>query len=282
MENWVAFTFLDSIYKGFFECAKKKASEKNSIYDVLAWFSLIGFLLVAVTSKNVFAVDMSNLFIIFVKTLIVMMAWLLGIYALSKMPISLYSVINLSRIVFSVILSLIFLGEKITITAIAGITIVLIGLVLVNRSSNKQQNRETSLKVIIILLISCLLNSISSILDKKILENVTSGQLQFWFLLFLTISYWLILLIKKRRVSFRTIKKNFWIPIIAICLIVGDRFLFMANEIPESKVSIMIIIKQFTAIESIILGKLVFKEKNIIKKLLYSIVIIFGIVLTLI
>lgn len=282
MENWVMFTFLDAIYKGFFECAKKKASEKNSIYDVLAWFSLIAFLLVALTSKNVFSVDLSNLFIIFVKTLIVMMAWLLGIYGLSKMPISLYSVIYLSRIIFSVILSLVFLGEKLTITVLTGIIIVLIGLILVNRSSNKAEYKETSLKLIVVVLISCLLNSISSVLDKKILENITSGQLQFWFLLFLTIFYWLILLIKQRKINLKAIKKNYWIPVIAICLIIGDRFLFIANEIPESKVSIMIIIKQFTAIESIILGKLVFKEKNIIKKLVYSILIIFGIILTLV
>jgi uncharacterized membrane protein len=56
----------------------------------------------------------------------------------------------------------------------------------------------------------------------------------------------------------------------------------MANEIPESKASIITIIQQISTIEIILLGKVLFKEKNIIRKLLCSILIIFGITLTLI
>ena len=76
--------------------------------------------------------------------------------------------------------------------------------------------------------------------------------------------------------------KNYWILLAAISLTVGDRFLFQANEIPESKVSIMTLIKQFSVIEGIILGKIFFKEKNIIKKLLCSLLIIIGIIFTVI
>lgn len=44
----------------------------------------------------------------------------------------------------------------------------------------------------------------------------------------------------------------------------------------------MTLIKQVATIETIILGKYMFKEKNIIKKLLCSLLIIFGIILTII
>lgn len=82
--------------------------------------------------------------------------------------------------------------------------------------------------------------------------------------------------------DFKIIKKNYWILVAAICLTVADRFLFKANEIPESKVSIMTLIKQISVIEGIILGKIFFDEKNIIKKLLCSLLIITGIVFTVI
>jgi len=42
----------------------------------------------------------------------------------------------------------------------------------------------------------------------------------------------------------------------------------------------MTLLKQLSVIEGIILGKFLLKEKNIIKKLLCSILIIFGIMLT--
>jgi len=284
MKNWVILTFLYATFMGFFQCAKKKSVEKNSIYEVLAWFSLISFILAAFTSKNVFDIDVMSLTIIFIKSLVIVIAWLISLNALSKMPVSLYSVINLSRIIFSIILSAIILGEQITLSVIIGMIIVVVGLILVNISSKKdeKEDKEASLKLIVIVLFSCLLNSISGILDKKVMLRITSSQLQFWFLLFLTIMYWLILIIKKRKINFNAIKNNYWIPITAICLTVGDRFLFIANEIPESKVSVMTLIKRFSTIELIILGKIFFNDKKIMKKLLCSILIILGILITLI
>ena len=132
------------------------------------------------------------------------------------------------------------------------------------------------------LIISCFLSSISAIIDKKVLLHITSGQLQFWFLLFLTMYYWIILIIRKEKINFEEIRKNYWIPITAITLVVGDRFLFIANKNVDSKVIIMTMLKQLSVIISIILGKILFKEKNIIKKLLYSILIILGIGIMLI
>lgn len=282
MQNWMTYTLIYAIFNGFFQCAKKKSIEKNSIDEVLALFSTIALILAALTSKNIFDIEVIPLIIVFSKSIVIVIAWILSLYAMQKMPISLYSVINLSRMVFSIIMSVIFLGEKLTITIIIGTIIIILGLILVNRLSSEKSKKETSLKAILILLVSCLLNSISAIIDKQILKSITPMQLQFWFLFFLTISYWAILLFKTKKINFVDLKKNYWIFIAAICLIVSDRFLFRANEIPESKVSIMTLIKQITAIEGIILGKIFFDEKNIIKKLLCSLLIIIGIVLTVI
>lgn len=282
MENWMIYTFLYAIFTGFFQCSKKKATEKNSIYEVLALFTTIAFILTLVTSKNVLNIEFLSLVIILLKSIIIVIAWILSLHAIQKMPISLYSIINLSRIVFSILLSVIFLGEKLTVFLIIGTIIIIFGLFLVNKVSNEKNNKETDLKTILILLVACLINSISAIIDKQILKSVTPMQLQFWFLFFLAISYWGILLFKNKKIDLKKMGKNYWILLAAISLTVGDRFLFQANEIPESKVSIMTLIKQFSVIEGIILGKIFFKEKNIIKKLLCSLLIIIGIIFTVI
>ena len=185
--------------------------------------------------------------------------------------------IKISRIIFSVLLSYLFLGEKITFITLIGMSIIILGLILVNKTVNKEERKEKSIKLVILLLISCLLNSISAIIDKKILLHITSGQLQFCFLLFLTMYYWVILLMEKEKINYKEIKKNYWIQVAAIALVVGDRFLFIANENVDSQVIIMTMLKQLSVIMSIILGKIIFKEKEVTKKLLYSMLIIGGI-----
>lgn len=277
MDNWILFTILYAFFVAFFESAKKKAIERNSVYEVLANFSLIAFILTFFITKDAFEIDYSYLPVIFFKASIIVIAWILGVKVLEKMQISLYSMIRISRIIFSVLLSSVFLGEQITFITLIGMSIVISGLILVNRTVNKGESKDQSIKLIGLLLISCLLNSISAIIDKKVLLHITSGQLQFWFILFLTIYYWIILIIKKEKINFKEIRKNYWIPIAAVALVVGDRFLFKANENVDSKVIIMTMLKQLSVIISIILGKIVFKEKDIIKKLLYSLLIIVGI-----
>ncbi len=61
--------------------------------------------------------------------------------------------------------------------------------------------------------------------------------------------------------------------------ILADRALFMANQIPESKVTVMTLIKQSGCIVTILGGRLVFKEKGMLYKLLCASVIIAGIVI---
>lgn len=282
MNNWIILTILYAIFTGFMEFSKKKALNKNTIYEILAVFSLFSFLLVLVSTKDAFSINIKFLSIIFIKSVVVLLAWILGLYAIDKMPMSIYGITRVSRVIFSILMSVFILGEKIKYTTLIGIYIVIFGLILVNCISDKKEKKETSLKIILIMLISCLLNSVSAIIDKKVLENITSSQLQFWFILFLTIGYWIILFIKKEKINFENIKKNYWIPCAAICFFLGDRFLFIANEIPESKVSIMTILKQISTIQLIIIGKIAFKEKNITKKLLCCALIVFGVVLTLI
>lgn len=282
MQIWVIYTIIHAIFAGFFQCSKKKSSEINSIYEVLAAFSLISFFMAAFTSTNNFNIELQNILLIALKSLIIVVAWLLGIYSMTKMPISLYSVINLSRIIFSIILSVIFLGEKLTLTIITGAIIIIIGLILVNKVSQKDDDKEVELKIVLLLLFSCFLNSVASVIDKVVTKYVTATQLQFWFLFFLALFFWLIILARRKKLEIQKLKKNYWILVAAVSLVVGDRFLFMANANPDSKVAIMTLLKQISVIEGIILGKIIFKEKNIVKKMLCSILIIFGILLTII
>lgn len=281
MNNWILLTILYAVFTSFYECSRKKAVQNNTIYEVLALFTTIAFLLVIPFAKGAFSISYNYLLIILVKSLIIVLAWILGLKAMKEMQLSIYSILKISTIIFSVMLSHIVLNESITIATIVGIIIAIIGLVLVNKTTDNGDKKNNELKIIIILLISCFLNSVSSILDKVILLHINSGQLQFWFLFFLMIFYWLILLSKNEKISINKMSKNYWIFMSAVFLVVGDRMLFKANEIVSSKVIIMTMLKQFSVIVSVLLGKLFFNEKDIIKKMLYSVLIILGVLIML-
>lgn len=282
MNNWIILTILYAFFVSLDEVLKKKATKINSVYEVLACFTPIALILTFIITKDIFDINYHFLPIILLKSTVVVIAWVLGLKALDGLQLGTYGIIKTSRIIFSIFLSCIFLNEKMNLITLFGILIIIIGLILVSTTANNDSNKKNSIKLTLLFLISCFCSSISAIMDKKILLHISSGQLQFWFLLFLTFYYWIILLIKREKINYKILKNNPWIIPIALCLVIADRLLFMANKISSSQVIIMTIIKQLSIIISIILGKIIFKEKNIIKKLLYASLILFGIVITIV
>lgn len=279
MNNWILLTIIYALFVSLSEVAKKKATKINSIYEVLPYFTTISLIITIFTARDIFDINFNYLPLVMLKVAVVVIAWILGFKAISVMQLGLYGMIKISRLLFSVLLSYLLLGEKITFISMIGMAIIILGLVLVNTTTNKGEDKKASLKIILLFLFSCFCSSLSSIIDKKVLVHITTGQLQFWYLLFLSSSYWIILFIKNRSISFKKVKTNYWILLISICLVIGERFLFMATENPDSKVIIITMLKQMSAIISIILGKYIFNEKDTLKKLLYSVLIIVGVII---
>lgn len=281
MNNWILLTILYAVFVSLDEVFKKKATKTSSVFEVLLAFTTIALFLTCFISKDIFSIDYSYIPMIFLKSTIIVIAWILGLIALNGLQLGVYSIVKTSRIVFSIILSCLILGEKLNLLMVAGIITIIFGLILVSTTATDNSKKKNSYKLIFVFLISCLCSSISAILDKKLLVHVSSGQLQFWFLLFLTVYYWIIMLIKKKKIDYKAFK-NIWVILAAIGLVVGDRLLFMANKIDSSKVIVMTILKQLSIIMSIILGGIIFKEKNVLKKLLYALLILGGVIITVI
>lgn len=279
MNNWILLVILVSFFISFSEVAKKKALKMNSTYEVLTGYTTISFLIILFFTKDAFSIDKAYLLIILFKSIIVALSWTLAFDALKELQLSIYGMLKISRILFTILLGLLVLGERISIPTVIGMIIVITGLVLVNTTINVDHDKKSSLKVIVYFLISCFLSSVSAIIDKKILVDISSSQLQFWFYVFLTVYFWILLLVKQKKIDFKKMKINYWILIIAAFVAASDRFLFVANENPSSKASIIVILKQLSVVISIFLGKFIFKEKDTIKKLLYSFLIILGLII---
>lgn len=283
MQLWILFVAFFGIFKGLREPIKKKALERDSLLGVLFIYTLIGFIMVLPTAHDVLSLTPIVFFFITVKSLSVFLAWILAFISVRKMPVSLYGVIDMSRVLFSTCLGILFLGEKITPKGSFGLIAVLIGLFLVNRKKNRN-DEDVDLKYIWLTVLSCFLNAISGTLDKHIMSSykITSGQLQFWFMLMLTLFYGIFILIKREKINLRSLLKNPYIYALSILLVAGDKMLFIANSYPDSKVTVMTLIKQCSVLVTVVAGRLIYKEKNTLYKLICAVIILGGILIAVI
>lgn len=272
---------LYGVFKGLRDVVKKKALAQNSVIEVLFFYTLIGFLFVIPDILGAFQMEMRFLPFIFLKSFLIFVAWLCSYAAIRRMPISLYGVMDLARVLFATLLGVFVLGEALTAWQMVGLLLVLVGLILVNRRK-KGSSENTHIKYSVYALISCILNAVSGLLDKLLMRDVTSGQLQFWYMLFLLLLYLFYLIystLKKQGIQWKTLKKNYWIPVLSILFMVGDRALFLANGMADSRVTVMTLIKQSCVLVTILGGWLVFREKGIGYRLLCAGIVVVGIVI---
>lgn len=293
---WVWLTLLYGVIKGTREIIKKKSMEKNTVIEVLFVYTLLSFLMVVPGGPNVGGVPWQDMVWIAVKSFVIFVAWIFSFKAIKKMPISLYGLLDLSRVIFSTLMGVIFLREAMTFWQTVGLVLVCAGLLLYRYQTGekrllrkkhaegelfpKEPAEKVGVKIVCFALLSCLLNGVSGTMDKVLMLRMTSTQLQFWYMLFLVLFYLLYILITKTKIRFWSALKNYWIWILSFIFVVGDKALFIANQSLDSKVTIMTLLKQAGCIVTILAGKFIFKEKNIGYKLFCAGVIIAGIVLS--
>ncbi len=293
---WIWLTLLYGVIKGTREIIKKKSMEKNSILEVLFVYTLLSFLMVTPGVTKAGGVDATTMLLIAVKSFVIFVAWIFSFKAIKKMPISLYGLLDLSRVIFSTLMGVIFLREAMTFWQTVGLILVCAGLLLYRyqtggkrlfRKKNvsgelltKEPEEKVGFKIVCFALLSCLLNGVSGTMDKVLMLKISSTQLQFWYMLFLVLFYLLYIVVTKTKIRLWNALKNYWIWILSLIFVIGDKALFIANQSPDSKVTIMTLLKQAGCIVTILAGKFIFKEKNIGYKLFCAGVIITGIVLS--
>ena len=283
MNSWIFLVFIYAVFRGIRDSVKKKALMKNSTFEVLFFYTLLSFVFVLPASKGLDSVGIRYHGIIFFKSLCVFLAWICNFSAIKKLPVSFSGVMETSGMVFATIIGVTVLSEPYSLFQGIGLVLVLAGLILLNirKTNDIQKDEGIRVKYVILCLMGTLFNSTSGIIDKVVINYVTSSQLQFYFMLYMVLLYGVYVLVTRTKISIKTLIKNPYIPIMAILLVIGDRALFEANANPESQVTVMTVIKQSSVIVTVLTGWLVFKEKNILYKLMCTLIILSGIFVAL-
>lgn len=281
---WMLEVLVYGILKGTREIVKKKSLLKSSVIEVLFFYTLFAFLFVCVDAPNAGGVDGTHMLFIAGKSFVIFLAWMFSFQAIRKMPISLYGILDLSRVLFATLLATVVLKESLSRNQIIGLVLVSVGLFMLkkpgkkNAGKNEERQEKVPTALVLFALASCMLNAVSGLMDKILMQKITSSQLQFWYMLYLVLFYLVYIMITRQKINVKKSLKNPWIWLLALLFVIADRSLFLANQDPGSRVSIMTLIKQSGCIVTIFAGKFIFHEKNIAYKLVCATVIIAGIV----
>ena len=290
---WIFLILLYGIFKGLREALKKKAMETNSVLEVLFFYTFFAFLLTIPFSRDILSVSLEYHIAILLKAFVIFIAWLCALNSIKRLPLSVYSVMDMGRMVFSIICGVIFLNETIGYLQIIGIILVIAGITMVNLKKKGNIGAQTTYKVVPLILVSCILNALSGTMDKFLLSTspdrwlygddiLTASQMQFWYMLYLTLFYFLYIIIKKEKINVKKCLRCPWIYILSVLFIIADRAMFIANTDENSTIVVMTLIKQSSVLVSILLGRIIYKEKNILYRILCALLIISGIVISVI
>lgn len=292
---WIFLVFVYGIIKGLREICKKKSLEKNSVTEVLLFYTFLSLLICTPQIPNAVGLTVNQYLWIALKSFVIFIAWIAGFKAIKKLPISLCGVLDLSRVLFASLLGVVVLGEKITFFKGIGLLFVSVGLLFLkfnpflkkDRMSSSESNsiaiteeqkKSSNTFFICLAFLSCILNAVSGLLDKILMKEMNSSQLQFWYTFFLVVYYSIYALVRRVKIN-KGIWKNIWVWFLAVGIIVMDKALFIANGYTESQVTIMTMIKQSSVIIAILSGKFIFREKNILQKMICAAIIIIGILI---
>lgn len=288
---WAVGALLYGLLKGAREIFKKKAMTRNSRTEVLFFYSVFSFIFILPATPACIRIDPILLIPVFLKSLVLFAAWSLSFTAVEKLPVGTYGVLDLSRVIFSILLSVIILGEKMTFFHMIGLFLVCGGLLMMqfHSSSEKEPPDKTAtcipVKYILLVLAANMFNAISSIIDKKALAtDLTSLQMLYWYLLFMIPLHGIHLLIrhseKHESLHLRSALKNGYLWALSGTFVLAEYIIFRSTAAEGSLISVMTLMKQSACIVTIIGGKLFFGEKKIHKKLLCAAVVISGIVIS--
>ncbi|MBP5462687.1 MAG: DMT family transporter [Lachnospiraceae bacterium] len=313
---WISCVLLYGVLKGAREIFKKKAMAKSTVIEVLVLYTVLSLVCVMATTAGeiafgdmgareyLFGLRPGQYAAIAVKSFVIFVAWICGFRALRRMPVSVYGILDMARVVFSAMLGILVLGERPSLWQGAGIVLVCLGLFLLrfvkeDAASDDEKKNDPAAEIaeeqaetrsekhstgfyVFLAMVSCFLNAVSGNMDKVLMRDgdLSSGQLQLWYMVFLVAFYVLYVAVRRIHLNVRAMLENPWIWGLSILFVIADRALFIANGYPESSVIVMTVLKQACSIVTILGGWLVFREKKIGQKLLCAAVVIAGIVLS--
>ena len=282
---WMYLGLLSALFLGLHNLCKKHAVNNNEAYPVLLGTTFSGLLLlIPIFLLSRFSPEVlmeNNLFIpqiswkmhgfIAIKSMIMTASWVLAYQALKHLPITIVTPIRSAGPFFTFIGAIFIYHEKPSFWQWIGFFLIIFSMFLYSQVGKKEGINFKKNKWIFAIIGATFLGASSGLYDKFLIQYQTLAPqtLQFWFCFYVVLMLLIVLSIlwfpyKEKRQNF-TFKWS--IVVVGVLLQLADYFYFKALQDQEALIMLLSAIKRSQILIAVLIGGIIFKEKNKRKKL---------------
>lgn len=267
---WWILSFVSAGFLGCYDSFKKLALRDNAVIPVLFFNTLVSTLLLfPLLVRTGFGGWEVQRWIV-LKSVIVLLSWLAGYYAMKHLPLTIVGPLNATRPVLVLLGAVLLFGERLNLLQSLGVGTAIVAYFLMRISGKKEGIDFRHNKWIWSLIVAVLLGAASGLYD-KFLMSPSSGlgldnlQVLSWYTLyqFLMMSALLGLVWAPRRASTTPFHWRWSIPFISLFLCAADFCYLQALGQPDALISVISMIRRGSVLVSFMIGAFFLKEKNI-------------------
>lgn len=276
---YIIYALLASVFSGL-TSVFAKTGIKN-IDSLLATFlrtiviSLFLFLIVIWKENlnDIFLLDKKTILFLILSGISNTLLWICYFKALDLGTVSKVTPVDKTSIVLTLILSSLFLNEKITSIKIISIVLILSGTFLTIKKESKDSKDN---KWIIYAILTAVFTSTTTVLSKIGIESTNTTLITFLRTIVVLIILTTITLFKKKYKSIKDIEKRSWLFIILSGLSTSLSWLFYFKALALGEASVVFPIEKLSLVVSILISITFLKEKINKKQIIGIIIIVIG------
>ena len=262
---WILLAFVSATLLGLYDTSKKYSLRGNDVIPVLflnTLFCSAIFLPLILLSQYTHVLDSSIFHVgaggwemhrwIILKSVIVLLSWVFGYFAIAQLPLTIVGPINATRPVMTLVGAMLVFGERLNIWQWIGVSLAIISLFLLAKSGKKEGIDFKHNKWIIFLVLAAVMGTCSGLLD-NIYQCVMMGAV-------------LLVYILNQRKKVEPSARFSWkwsILLISIFLSMADFAYFYALSLPGAMISIVSMVRRGSVLVSFLCGAVLFREKNL-------------------
>lgn len=278
---WILYAFLAAIFSGLTTIfAKKGVKNIDSLLSTsirTAIILIISFLIV-ILFNSFEKINIKTFIFLILSGISTALLWINYFKALDYGNVNEVTPVDKTSIVITLVLSSIFLNEKITILKIISCILIIVGTFLMVNKSEHSNNKKWLLYAIL----TAIFTSVSAIISKIGLRDINPSLGNFYRTIVVFILIWLYVIIKKKQKDIISIKRQTWIYLIISGFTTSLSWLFYFYALKNGEASMVFPIEKLSVVVSIGLSYIILKEKMTKKSIIGLILIIIGTLILLI
>ena len=288
---WLALAFLSAALLGLYDTAKKAALKDNAVIPVLFLNTVFSTLIfspfiisslrngVPLPSEGITPLKAHLMTI--AKSCIVLTSWLFGYFGLKHLPITIVGPINATRPILVLLGAMLLFGERLNLWQWGGVILAMFSLLLLSRSSKKENVDFVHNKWIWFIAISAITGACSGLYDKYIMRFLDATFVQGWYNFYQMVLMGAMMLILwlPNRSKTTPFHWSWAILMISIFISAADFAYLTALRQSDSMISVVSLVRRSSVIVSFLCGAIIFKERNLKAKALDLAFILVGMIL---